>query len=133
MTIESEFQNWNVTATEDLTANSAMYHAVSIAGTIAATPALAIGVLRGKAILGAQAPVVIHGITKVMVGAAITTPGYPITVTTSGWFIAATAAASGGPVGTGHIGRLLTTGAVASGDLVTAFVDFATKPMWGGV
>ena len=126
MTIESEFKVWNVTATEDLTANSAMYHAVSILGTIAASPAMAIGVLRGKAVLGAQAPVVIEGITKVVAGAVITTPGYPIANTTSGFFIAAV---SGGV----HCGRYLGGAACASGDLVSAYVDFTSKPQYPGL
>lgn len=132
MTIESEFQIWNVSATEDLSGN-VLHKAVTISGTIAATPALAIGVLRSKGVVGQQVAAVYKGITKVIVGAAVTTPGYPITITTSGFFIAATAAASGGTLGTGHIGRLLNTAAVASGDLVPALVDFTTKPPYAGV
>jgi len=133
MTIESEFQIWNVTATEDLTGN-VIGKAISIAGTIAAGMPLAVGVARSKNVSGGQVSVVYKGITKVVVGAAVTTPGYPISVAaTSGFFIAATACASGGAVGTGHVGRLLNTAAVASGDLVPAMVDFTFKPPYAGV
>lgn len=126
MTIESEFSVWNVTAAEDLSGAGALYKIVSIAGTIAAGPSLAVGVLRSKNISGGQVSAVFKGITKVVLGAAVTTPGYPfVTAATSGFAIAAS---SGGV----HHGRLLNTGAVASGDLVTALVDFSTKPAWPG-
>lgn len=126
MTIESEFSIWNVTAAEDLDGAGALHKVISIAGTYAAGPSLAIGVLRSKGKNLGQVSVVFKGITKVVVGAAVTTPGYPImTATTSGFVIACTS-------GSVHHGRLLNTGAVASGDLVPCLVDFSTKPAWPG-
>lgn len=125
MTIESEFDVWGVTASEDLT-GAVIGKAVSIAGTLAAGNALAIGIARSKNVSGGQVSAVFRGITKVVVGAAVTTPGFPIKVAaTSGFLIAATS-------GDGVVGRLLNTAAVASGDLVPALVDFATRPVWGG-
>jgi len=124
MTIEGQFKVWNVLAAEDLL--NAVGKAVTINGTIAPTIANAIGVLRGKGSTGQHLPAVFEGVTKVVVGAAVTTPGYPIKITTSGFFIAAAS-------GDGHVGRLLNTAAVASGDLVPAMVNFMTKPAWAGV
>lgn len=126
MTIESEFQQvWNVTATEDLTGAGNMFKAVSIAGTIAAGPTFAIGILRSKGVSGQQVSAVVKGVTKVMVGTAVSTLGHPLKIAaTSGWL----AAAASGDV---HVGRALAL--AASGDLVTAAVDFATKPAWPGV
>lgn len=126
MTIESEFSIWNVTAAEDLDANATLYKAISIAGTYAAGPSLAIGIARSKAKNLGQISVVFKGITKVVLGGAVTTPGYPIKVAATSGFIIAAAS------GDAHCGRLLNTGAVASGDLVPALVDFATKPAWPG-
>ena len=123
MTIEGEFSIWNVTATEDLTAATALYKACGINGTIVASTALALGVLRSKNVSGGQVSVVYAGITKVVAGAAVSTLGFPLTVTTSGFFIAATS-------GAGHVGRALST--AASGDLIAAMVDFKTKPAWAG-
>lgn len=126
MTIESEFQIWNVTATEDLSGAGARFKAVSIAGTIAATPSLAIGILRSAGASGAQVSAVVKGFTKAVVGAVVTTPGYPLKVAaTSGFLIAAVS-------GDVHCGRYLGTAACASGDLVPVLVDFSTKPAWPG-
>lgn len=126
MTIESEFQQiWNVTAAEDLSGSGSMFKAVSIAGTIAAGPALAIGILRSKGVSGQQVSAVMKGVTKVMVGAAVSTLGHPLKIAaTSGWLVAAAS-------GDVHVGRALAT--AASGDLIPAAVDFSTKPAWPGV
>lgn len=112
-----------VTAAQDLTVADAIYHAVTLAGTIAANTSRIAGVLRMKASSGQQASVIYQGLAKVMAGAAVTTLGYPLTVTASGWFIAAS---SGGA----HVGRALS--AAASGDLIPAMVDFNTIPAWPG-
>lgn len=125
MTIESEFQVWNVTASEDLSGAGNLHKALSIAGTVAAGPTFAIGVLRSKNVSGGQVSAVVKGITKVMMGTAVGTLGHPLKIAaTSGWF----AAAASGDV---HVGRALTL--AASGDLIPAMVDFTTKPAWPGV
>ena len=126
MAIESEFQCWSVTATADLSAASNLFKAVSIAGTLAFGPSLALGVLRSANVSGGQVSAVFRGITKVLVAGAVTTPGYPITVNNSAFFAAAS---SGGAT----CGRLLNTAAVASGDLVPALVDFTIKAPWSGL
>lgn len=113
-----------VTAAQDLTVADCLYHAISLAGTIVGSTSRVAGVLRMKASSGQQASVVYEGLTKVMAGAAVTTLGYPLTVTASGWFIAAS---SGGA----QVGRALA--AAASGDLIPAMVDFNTIPAWPGV
>jgi hypothetical protein len=130
MTIESEFQSWNVTATEDLSAASRRFKAVSIFGTIAGTNALALGIMRSGNVLGGQVSVVVQGITKAVCATVITTPGWPISITGSGFIAPATTTASGGSVGTGHIGRYLGLAAAASGDLVPVLVNFTQVSPW---
>jgi hypothetical protein len=124
MTTEQKTNLMTVTATEDLSVATARYHAVSLAGLIVASTSRAAGVLRFGASSGQQASVIYQGIAKVMAGAAVTTLGYPLTITTSGWFIAAS---SGGAM----VGRALA--AAASGDLIPAHVDFQNIPAWPGV
>jgi hypothetical protein len=124
MTTEQKIELMTVTAAQDLTVADALYHAVTLAGTIAANTSRIAGVLRFKASSGQQASVIYQGIAKVMAGAAVTTLGYPLTVTASGWFIAAS---SGGAM----VGRALS--AAASGDLFPAAVDFKAIPAWPGV
>lgn len=124
MSTEQKFDLLTVTAAQDLTVADCLYHAVSLAGTIVGSTSRVAGVLRSKCTSGQQASVVYQGLAKVMAGAAVTTLGYPLTVTASGWFIAAS---SGGAT----IGRALT--AAASGDLIPAMVDFNTIPAWPGV
>jgi hypothetical protein len=124
MTTEQKCELMTVTAAQDLTVADALYHAVTLAGTIAASTSRVAGVLRFKASSGQQASVIYQGIAKVMAGAAVTTLGYPLTVTASGWFVAAS---SGGAM----VGRALT--AAASGDLLSAHVDFQNVPAWPGV
>lgn len=115
MSTESKISVYNVLATEDLTATTAMFKAVGFGGTIVADPLAAAGILRSHAKIGAQASAVFEGQTKAVAGAAITTPGFGITITTSGFIIAAS---SGGKT----CGRALTS--AASGDLIPVFVDF---------
>jgi hypothetical protein len=124
MTTEQKTELMTVTAAQDLTVADALYHAVTLAGTIAANTSRVGGVLRYKASSGQQASLIYQGIAKVMAGGAVTTLGYPLTVTASGWFIAAS---SGGAM----VGRALA--AAASGDLIPAAVDFKSIPAWPGV
>lgn len=113
----------SVVAGADLSPASCRFHAITINGTIAANTALAFGVLRNTPKLGEFASIVYEGITKVSVGAAVTTPGYPLTITASGWFIAAS---SGGS----HVGRILA--AANSGDTAAALLDFTQVAQWAG-
>lgn len=126
MTTESEFTIWGVTAGQDLSVASTKHKVVTVGGTIAGTLSQAIGILRSSSPTGSQASVVIRGITKAVAATAITTPGYPLTVTGSGFLAAC---ASGG----GHIGRYLGTAACASGDLIPVAVDFTQVAAWAGV
>lgn len=91
------------------------YRAVTLGGLVAAAPGLAAGLLKYGCTSGYDASVIIDGITKGQIGAAISTVGYPLTVTTSGFLVAATS-------GQQTIGRALATG--ASGDLIEVAVDF---------
>lgn len=116
MTTHIREELFQVPALADLTADSAMHHAIGlISGTITPTALAAIGVLKSKGLSGNNVSVCYQGITKLAAGAAVSTAGYPLTVTTSGWFIAATS-------GQFSVGRSLST--AASGDLLAAMVDF---------
>lgn len=116
MTTHIDEKKYQIQAGQDLTADSVMHHAISIvAGTITAVPRAAGGVLKTKVNSGNNAAIVYDGITKVAVGAAVSTAGWPLTITTSGWF---TVSASGDFV----VGRSL--GTAASGSLLEAFVNF---------
>ncbi len=105
-----------ITAGADLDADAVKFKAVTLAGTIAATPLLAGGILRHGAKNGETVSLAYKGTFKALFGAAVSTVGYPLTVTTSGFIIAAS---SGGA----SVGRSLTT--VASGDLAKAMFDFS--------
>jgi hypothetical protein len=102
-----------VRATQDLTGFK--YRAVTYGGAVAATAAAAAGLLKYGCNSGYDASVVTDGITKAQIGAAVSTLGFPITITTSGFVIAAS---SGGLT----IGRALSVG--NSGDLIEVSVDF---------
>lgn len=116
-------ERYNITTVEaNAVFNSdTLWKAATFGGLIAATPLQAAGVIRSTAEIGQGLSLVYEGITKVKVGAAINTPGYPLTITTSGFFIAAT---SGGK----SVGRAFST--AASGDLVKAMVDFKNIGFW---
>ena len=125
MTTENNFEQMTVQAGQDLTADSVLFKGLSLNGTIlAAAGHLAAGVLRSKVSSGGHASVVYQGITKVDVGAAVSTIGFPLKLTTSGWF---TVAASGDGV---VVGRALAT--ASSGDRVKAYVDFTKLGFFGG-
>ena len=102
-----------VDAGEDL--SSHQYKAISLAGTIAASSALAIGLLQNKpGATGRRASVAWNGHLKAYAGAAINS-GSQVQVTTSGWIIASTSA--GNTVG------VAITGA-ASGDVFDGIYNF---------
>lgn len=124
MTTESEFRIYNVLAAEAMLADK-LHKAVAINGTISAGPAMAIGILRGTGPTGAQVPAVFEGITKVVVGAAVSTVGFPLKIAATSGFLVPCAS------GDLQFGRALAT--AASGDLVSAMVDFMTKPAWNGL
>lgn len=116
MTTHIREESLQIEAGADLTAASAMHHAISlISGTITPTARESIGVLKSNGLSGNHVAVCYEGITKVAVGAAVGSAGAPLTVTTSGWFAAATS-------GQYTVGRALTS--AVSGDLVAAMVDF---------
>lgn len=115
MATDLEFSTVQVAATEDLSADSRKFKAVTLAGTIAATPLLAGGILRHGGRSGETVTLANQGLCKALFGGAVNTVGYPLTVTTSGFIIAAS---SGGAT----IGRSRFT--CASGDLALAFFDF---------
>lgn len=104
-----------IAATVDLSSAALRYKIINLNGTLASGPALAGGILKYGATSGGTASAVTYGITKAFAGAAISTVGFPITVTTSGYLIAAS---SGGVT----IGRAMAT--CASGDIFSAAVDF---------
>lgn len=115
---------WAITATEDLSVATARFHAVSFAGLVVASNSRAAGILITSARSGERVSVVYEGVQKAAISGAVTTLGYPLKITTSGWL---TVAASGDVT----CGRA--TVACASGDVVECFVDFMTVPAWPGV
>lgn len=124
MTTHGRQNAWTVNAAEDLSVASARFHAVSFGGLVVANTSRALGVLVTSARSGERISAVVEGVAKVVAGGAINTLGYPLTITTSGFFVAAS---SGGAM----VGRATAT--CASGDLVEAFVDFHTIPAWPGI
>jgi hypothetical protein len=128
MTTSNLQLTYTVAAAEDLSAQSARFKVITLAGTLMNTVGTGSGRVAGINITSARsgetAAYVWNGITKAVAGVAISTLGYPIR-TASGGFI--TPAASGD----GHYGRALET--CASGDLVQVFVDFTSFPAWNGL
>lgn len=120
MTTEERYSQTAVAAAAEIT-NDMLFKGLTFGGTIAANPLQAAGIIRSTAKAGVGVGVVYEGITKVKVGAAVSTIGYPLTLTASGFVIAAT---SGSP----SIGRAMAT--AASGDLLKAMVDFKTLALW---
>ena len=115
MTTEGSFCMRTFTAAATLN-NDCLFKAITIGGTIAASPLQAGGVCRSQAVAGQGVSAIFEGDCKVRVGAAINTVGFPLTVTTSGWFIANTTS------GSATVGRNLEL--ASSGDTIQAFVDF---------
>lgn len=106
----------NVAAGQDLTPAAVLHKALTVNGTIAANGRDAVGVLKSHGPQGLGVRVADSGIIKIVAGAAVSTPGFPITVTTSGFCIAS-------PVGSATIGKAFT--AAASGDLMAILADFS--------
>jgi hypothetical protein len=123
MTTSGRQNLWSVQATEDLSVATARFHAVSLAGLVVASVSRVGGILVTSARSGERVSLVYEGVAKVAAGGAVSTLGYPLKITTSGWLIVAAS-------GDQHVGRALAT--CASGDLVEAFVDFMTLPAWAG-
>jgi hypothetical protein len=116
MTTDNKFSEYTIVAGANLDTPASRFKAVTIAGTIAAAvDSNAAGILRHGGKTGESLGVIYEGITKVLAGAAITSGGLPIKITTSGFIISAVS-------GDLTIGRSLSF--CASGDLVQAFVDF---------
>ena len=115
MSTDQDLKLIQVTAAADLDADAVKFKAITLAGTIAATPLLAAGILRHGAKNGEQVSVAYEGVFKAQFGTAVGTVGYPLTVTTSGFVIAAS---SGGAT----VGRSISV--TASGDIAKAFFDF---------
>lgn len=124
MTTHGRQNAWTVNAAEDLSVATARFHAVSFGGLVVANTSRALGILVTSARSGERISAVVEGVVKAAVSGAVSTLGYPLKITTSGWL---TVAASGDPM----VGRAAAT--CASGDLVEAFVDFHTIPAWPGV
>lgn len=123
MATEGAQKKWSINATEDLSVATARFHAVSFAGLVVASSSRAAGILVTSARSGERVSVVYEGIAKAAISGTVTTLGYPLKITTSGWL---TVAASGDAT----CGRA--TAACASGDLLEVMVDFMTVPAWPG-
>jgi len=119
MTTDVEKTCTTLVAGEDLTANAAMYRPIAIGGTICASNAVAVGLLRSKGKSGENVAVAHTGEMKAWAGAAISA-GAKLAVTTSGFLI--TAVASLGATQT--VGRALE--AANSGDLFRGLFNFVT-------
>ena len=104
-----------VNAGEDI--SGAQYKAVEIDGTVAATPAVAVGLLQNKPKSGEDATLGYQGRSRYWAGAAVAA-GAQLMVTTSGYLITVTS-------GSATCGRAL--GAVSSGGIGEAIVNFAAN------
>lgn len=128
MTIELSVKRINLVANQDLSSSDltnvgVLHKAVTVNGTIAPTAALAAGFLKSKGKSGESVAVAIEGVVKVWAGAAISTVGYPVTITTSGFVIAS--------VNCGYtIGKAFAT--ANSGDLVPILCDVANLGVFMG-
>lgn len=120
MTTEGKYCVETVEAAAEIT-NDMLFKGLTFGGTIAASALQCAGIIRSRAQARQGVSVVYEGVTKLKMGAAINTLGYPLTITTSGFGAAAT---SGSP----HIGRSMAT--CASGDLLKVMVDFKHLSFW---
>ena len=117
MTTDSDFEMTTVSAGADLTGADKLFKAVAVGGTIAATNAAALGLLRSKGKSGESVSVAYAGEMKAYAGAAITA-GDRVSITTSGFTIVAVDSRS-------TVGRALET--AASGDLYRGLFNFASN------
>lgn len=113
-----------VIATEDL--SGSQYKVITLAGTIAqaADKARYAGVQRTNVTSGGHASAVYDGVTKALVGGAVTTPGWPLKIANSGFLVACASGDQG-------IARMSQNAAAASGDLTQVFIS-ALPHLWGG-
>lgn len=123
MTTDIKQDLLQVAASIDLTPNGMKFKGITVGGTIAADVKQAIGILRHGSPAGGGSSVVYRGISKVLVGAAVTTVGIPLKLTTSGFTLQCVS-------GDQSYGRAMTT--AASGDLLLALIDFTNLGLWGG-
>jgi len=115
MSVEQKYESYQIAAGADFR-TVGQHKAVVVAGTIAATADLCIGLIKSKPNTGENLRVGYSGIMKYYAD-SIHTAGENLTVTTSG-FIANTGSASGTTVG-----RALVT--TASGDLGLGMFNFS--------
>lgn len=104
-----------VNAGEDL--SGAQYKAIEIDGTVAATNAVARGLLQNKPRSGEDATLGVSGRSRYVAGAAVAN-GANLMATTSGYLITVTS---------GNIACGFALGAVSSGGIGEAFVNFANN------
>lgn len=115
MATDLDYKCLQVSATVDLSGAGVRFKAITFGGAIAASNLQAAGILRHPGKSGEAVSVMYEGIFKAQFGTAVGTVGYPLTVTTSGFIIAAS---SGGST----IGRSISV--TASGDIAQAMFDF---------
>jgi hypothetical protein len=125
MTVHIREENYQVTATEDLSQAGMRYKCITFAGTIAPDTKRVAGIMRYGANSGFIASAIIEGLTKGDCSTAVSTAGWPLKVVTSGWLAAA---ASGDQV----IGRYIGQTATASGDRIPVSLDCKLPTAWGG-
>lgn len=94
------------------------YKIIAVDGTLAATNAVALGVLQNKPKSGEHADVAFSGHMKAYVGGGSVAAGAQLAVTTSGYLITNATSTSG------IVGRAIT--AAASGSLCEFIGDFST-------
>jgi len=123
MAIELSDRRLNIQAGQDLTPIGCLHKAVTINGVIAANPVALGGFLKSKGAQGENVAIADSGVVKVFAGAAVSTVGMPVTVTTSGFVIAC-------PVGSYMIGKAYAT--AASGDLFPCLIDAANIGAYNG-
>lgn len=121
MATHGKYDTTTVTASEAL---EVLHRAITYAGAYAANTVRAAGILVSKGRTGEFVTAATAGEVKVQIGAAVSTIGYPLTITTSGFLIAAS---SGGA----SVGRSQATG--SSGDIIPAIIDLMTINAWPGV
>jgi hypothetical protein len=114
MTTEVRRNVTTLTAGADLTGAASLHKAIAVGGTIAATNATAVGLLKSKGPSGGNVSVAYEGEMKAVAGAAITA-GALVSITTSGFVITAADSRS-------NVGRALET--AASGDLFRGLFNF---------
>ncbi len=123
MATDLHFEVLPINATADLSGEGSKFKAISYGGTIAASNNAAAGLLRYGARSGERVSVSYMGIAKAQMGTAVSTAGFPVKVTTSGFLIACAS-------GDTSIGRVLAI--TGSGDLAQVSYDFRNLGYFGG-